>query len=58
MRNRTIIRLTENDLNNLIAEAATRMINELDKKTLDRSIRRKEEKKKTNKEDGENHRNT
>ena len=46
MSNRTTIRLTENDLNNLIAEAATRMINELDKKTyamaakkaLDRSM--------------------
>lgn len=34
MRNRTIIRLTENDLNGLIAEAATRMLNEIDKKTI------------------------
>ena len=34
MRNRTIIRLTENDLNGLIAETATRMINELDTKTM------------------------
>lgn len=29
MRNKTTIRLTENDLNDIIAEAATRMINEL-----------------------------
>ena len=50
MRNRTTIRLTENDLNNLVAEAATRLINELDKKTyamaakkaLDRGVRREE----------------
>ena len=50
MRNRTIIRLTENDLNNLIAEAATRMIAELDKKTyamaakkaFDRSYRKED----------------
>lgn len=34
MRNRTIIRLTENDLNGLIAETATRMLNELDTKTM------------------------
>ena len=33
MKNRTTIRLTENDLNNIVAEAATRIINELDKKT-------------------------
>lgn len=45
MRNRITIRLTENDLNNIVAEAATRMINELDKKALDRSIRRTEKNK-------------
>lgn len=33
MRNNMIIRITENDVNNMIAEAATRMINELDQKT-------------------------
>lgn len=32
--NRTTVRLTENDINNLVAEAATRIINEIDRKTL------------------------
>lgn len=34
MKHRTTIRLTENDINNIVAESAIRMINEIDKRTL------------------------